>query len=196
VENKRDEIRTGYGIKPADVVLGMVARLAYPKDPLLFLQIAKEVLKEAGNAKFVLVGDGPLMEKCRNFVETEGLQENILLLGEKSPLEARELFFAFDVFVLLSKFEGMPITVLEAMFAGLPIIASKVGGIGELVEEGKGEFLIGHSDKGALLKEKMLYLIKNPQIRNQMGEYNFQKARENFTLNRMVKGYEQLYQQN
>ncbi len=206
VENKRDELRAGYGIEPTNVVFGMVARLAYPKDPLLFLQIAKEVLKEtpivvasgdttgqASSAKFVLVGGGPLMPKCQEFARQENLQDAVLLLGEKTPLEARELFFAFDIFVLLSKFEGMPITVLEAMFAGLPIIASNVGGIGELIEKEKGGFLIKHSDKEAL-KEKMLYLIKNSQQRNQMGEYNFQKARENFTLNKMILAYGQLYQ--
>ncbi|MDD4990287.1 MAG: glycosyltransferase family 4 protein [Candidatus Pacebacteria bacterium] len=192
VENKRDEIRTGYGIRITDIVFGMVARLAYPKDPLLFLQLAKEILKEADNAKFVLVGDGPLMQKCQEFIKQENLQEALLLLGEKTPLETRELFFAFDVFLLLSKFEGMPITVLEAMFAGLPIIASNVGGIGELIEKEKGGFLIRHSDKEAL-KEKMLYLIKNPQVRKQMGEYNFQKAREDFTLEKMVRAYEELY---
>lgn len=202
VENKRDELRAGYGIEPTDIVFGMVARLAYPKDPILFLQIAKGITKEVENAKFVLVGDGPLMQDCRNFVETPAfaeatadkriLQENILLLGEKMPLEARELFFAFDVFVLLSKFEGMPITVLEAMFAGLPIIASNVGGIGELIEKGKGGFLVDNKNFGEI-KSQLNWLIKNPQQRNQMGEYNFQKAKTNFTLQKMVNQYESLY---
>ena len=192
VENKREEIRKGYGLRPKEVVLGMVARLAYPKDPLLFLQLAKEVLKKENDVKFVLVGDGPLMDKCRDFVKRGGMNDKTLLLGEKSPLEARELFFAFDVFVLFSKFEDMPITILEAMFAGLPVIASNVGGINELIDDNQGGFLVKNNHFREL-KEKAVYLIKNPLARKQAGEYNFQKAQTNFTLKEMIKRYENLY---
>ena len=192
VENKRDEIRASYGIKPKDIVLGMTARLAYPKDPMLFLRLAKEILKISPNAKFVLVGDGPIKGECQNFVKNQKLEEKVLLLGEKSPLEARELFFVFDIFVLLSNFEGMPITVLEAMFAGLPVVASIVGGIPEMIEKEKGGFLVRNNYFGEI-KEQIEYLIKNPQIRKQMGEYNLQKAKASFTLQRMVSQYENLY---
>lgn len=192
VENKRDEIRKNYNIKPKEIVIGMVSRLAYPKDPLLFLQIAKEILKKEKDVKFALVGSGPLSDKCHNFIEKEKLEEKILLLGEKSPLEARELFFVFDIFVLLSNFEGMPITILEAMFASLPAVVSNVGGIPELIEKGKGGFLVRNNYFGEI-KEAIDYLIKNPQIRKQMGVYNLQKAKANFTLKRMVSQYESLY---
>jgi len=192
VENKREQIRSDYGIKSSEVVLGMVARLAYPKDPLLFLQTAREVLNKVSNAKFILVGDGPLMGQCQAFVQEQKLQEKILLLGEKMPAQTRALFFAFDVFVLLSHFEGMPITILEAMFAKLPVIASDVGGIKELVEKEKGGFLLERNQK-ELCEEKMLYLIQNAQTRKQMGEYNFQKAQNQFSLEKMIKNYESLY---
>ncbi|MDD5433306.1 MAG: glycosyltransferase family 4 protein [Candidatus Pacebacteria bacterium] len=192
VANKRDELRKSYNLKPNDVVCAMVARLAYPKNPLFFLQIAREVVKENDKTKFVLVGDGPIKEECQNFIKKEKLEEKVLLLGEKSPVEARELFFAFDVFVLTSKFEGMPITILEAMFASLPVIASNVGGISELVDSEKGGFLIKNNYFGEA-KERFEYLIKNPQLRKQMGEYNLQKARADFTLNKMVEQYEDLY---
>lgn len=194
IENKREEIRAGYNIEPTDVVFGMTARLAYPKDPILFLQIAKEVLKEARNVKFVLVGTGPLMEKCLEFVKENKLENFVLLLGEKTPLEARELFFAFDVFVLLSKFEGLPITILEAMFAGLSVIASNVGGISEMIEQTKGGLLVDNKNFDEI-KSQLSWLIKNPQIKEQMGEYNLQKAKTNFTLEKMVERYENLYLQ-
>ncbi|MFH0739978.1 MAG: glycosyltransferase family 4 protein [bacterium] len=192
VENKRDEIRAVYGIKPKDIVVAMVARIAYPKDPLLFLQLAKEALRQAQDVKFLLLGAGPLQEKCHNFVGANGLENKILLLGEKDPLEAREMFFSFDIFVLLSHFEGMPITILEAMFAGLPVVASNVGGIPELIDYEKGGFLVKNNYFGEI-KEKIEYLIKNPQIRTQMGDYNLAKAQTNFTLDKMVFEYEKLY---
>ncbi len=192
VENKRDEIRKNYNIKSKEIVIGMVSRLAYPKAPLLFLQLAKEILKKEDNIKFVLVGSGPLAEKCHNFIERDKLEEKILLLGEKSPVESRELFFVFDIFVLLSQFEGMPITILEAMFASLPVIASNVGGLPELIEKEKGGFLVRNNYFGEI-KEVIDYLIKNPQARNQMGEYNLQKAKTSFTLERMINEYEKLF---
>lgn len=192
VANKREEIRKSYNIKNKDVVVAMVARLSKPKNPILFLQVANEVLKTEPTSKFVLVGSGPMNQKCHDFVKKENLEGKILLLGEKSPIEARELFFAFDVFVLLSNFEGLPITILEAMFASLPTIASDVGGVGELIDKEKGGFLVKNDYFGEI-KENIIYLIKNPQIRKQMGEHNLQKAKANFTLNKMVGNYEKLY---
>ncbi|MDO8524155.1 MAG: glycosyltransferase family 4 protein [bacterium] len=196
IENKREEMRADYGIGLNDIVFVMVARLAYPKDPLLFLGVAKETLRQssgqAKNIKFVLLGAGPLQEKCQNFVKSNGLEKNILLLGEKPPIETRELLLAFDIFVLLSQFEGMPITILEAMFAGLPVVASNVGGIPELIEREKGGFLVRNNYFDEV-KSAIDYLIKNPQIRKQMGDYNLQKAKANFTLDKMVEKYEQLY---
>ena len=138
------------------------------------------------------MGSGPLSDKCHNFVEKEKLEEKILLLGEKPPLEARELFFIFDIFILFSNFEGLPITALEAMFASLPVIASNVGGLPELIEKEKGGFLVRNNYFGEI-KEAIDYLIKNPQIRKQMGEYNLQKAKTSFTLERMINEYEKLY---
>lgn len=192
IENKREEMRADYSIRSNDIVFAMVARLAYPKDPLLFLGVAKEILRANKNVKFVLLGAGPLQEKCQSFVKSNGLGENVLLLGEKPPMETRELLLAFDVFVLLSKFEGMPITILEAMFASLPVVASNVGGIPELVEREKGGFLVRNNCFDEV-KEAIDYLIKNPQARKQMGEYNLAKAKANFTLEKMVSQYESLF---
>jgi len=192
VENKREEIRKAYNIKSKEVVVAMVARLAKPKDPLLFLQLAKEVLKTEPLAKFLLVGSGPMSQQCHDFVKKENLEEKVLLLGEKTPTETRELFFAFDIFVLLSHFEGLPITVLEAMFSFLPVVASNVGGISEAIEKEKGGFLVSNNYFGEI-KEATTYLIKNSQIRKEMGQYNLQKAKNNFTLDKMVKAHEKLY---
>ena len=195
VENKRNELRESYNVKDKEIVIAMVARLSKPKKPLLFLQVAKEILKTQKNLKFALVGSGTLSQKCHNFVEQENKEGKILLLGEKSPIEARELFFAFDAFVLLSGFEGLPITILEAMFSSLAVVASRVGGIEEMIDENKGGFLVKNNYFNEI-KESIEYLIKNPQIRKQMGEYNLQKAKDNFTLEQMVSQYERLYLEN
>lgn len=192
VENKREEIRKAYNIKDKETVVAMVARLAKPKDPFLFIEVAKEILRKNSQTKFLLVGSGPLRQKCQELIKKEDLAKKILLVGEKLPLEAMELFFAFDVFVLLSGFEGLPITIIEAMFAGLAVVASDVGGVNELIDKEKGGFLVKNNYFGEI-EEAIKYLIENPQIRHEMGKYNSQKAKTGFALERMVKEYKNLY---
>lgn len=189
---------TGFTLGPSrqklegdQIVIGMVARPAYPKDPLMFLRAAKEIKNRLPQTKFVLVGAGILISECQDFV-SENKLDSVMLLGEKTPEETRRLLLSFDIFVLCSKFEGLPITIIEAMFAGLPIIASNVGGIGELVKDGRNGFLIG-KENPAQLAEKIIYLIKNPQERIRMGQNSLAIAQANFTLEKMLRDYEKLY---
>lgn len=192
VKEEREKMRKRLNIKEDEVVVGMVGRLAYQKDPLLFLKVAIEVQKEFPQTKFILIGGGPLYQDCQNFIKENNLN-NILLLGEKKPGETRELLLAFDIFVLTSKFEGLPITIIEAMFAKLPIVASDVGGVRELVKNGENGFLI-EPENIEDFKEKISYLIKNPSKRKEMGKENFNVAKENFNLEKMIRNYSQLYE--
>ena len=106
--------------------------------------------------------------------------------------EVRELMLAWDIFVLTSRFEGLPLVIIEAMFAGLPVVASNVGGISELVIDGRTGFL---TDAGWLddLVEKLLYLINNPKERQRMGEAGRKIAQEEFGVRKMTDKYEKLY---
>lgn len=185
-------IKEKLGISDGEIVFGMVSRLAYPKNPLLFLEAAKKIIKTHPRTKFVLIGGGALLDKCLTFSEENGLKKNVLFLKEKNPDEIEELLRTFNVFVLLSDFEGLPISILEAMFAYLPIVASDAGGIKELVSEGKNGFLL-ETDSTEELTQKMVYFIKNPNEMKKMGEIGRRIAEENFILSRMVRDYENLY---
>lgn len=191
----KEKVREKLKVEKKDIIFGMVGRFAYPKDPLFFIKVANEIVKNYPQAKFILVGGGPLFEKCQNFVKENKLENNVFLLGEKNPQDTQELLISFDVFILISKFEGLPITIIEAMFAGLPIISSNVGGINELVKDKENGFLVKTDDLNEII-EKIIYLIKNPQERKNMGKKSLTIAKENFSLDKMVKSYEKLYQEN
>jgi len=194
VKGNREEARKKLRVKGNEIVFGMIGRLAYPKNPLMFLSAGKEILRKYPKTKFILIGGGSLFKECKNFIKENRLENNIFLLGEKSPEETRELLLSFDVFVLTSRFEGLPLTIIEAMFAGLPVIATNVGGVGELVVNGQNGFLI-NPDSLEELVQKMIYFIENPERRRNMGEKGQKIAKENYTLDKMIKSYENLYLQ-
>jgi len=194
VNGDRDDIRKNLGFNDGTIVFGMVSRLAYPKNPLMFLQAAREIRQWRLEVRFVLVGRGPLFKDCADFIAENGLSDSILLLGERSPEETRRLISSFDVLVLISKFEALGLAIIEGMFAGLPIIASNVGGIPELVMDGKNGFLVD-SDKLTQLTGKMELLTRNSDLRYSMGICNQEIARENFCLDKMIKSYNEIYDQ-
>jgi len=192
VKGSREEAREKLKVKNDGVVFGMVGRLAYQKNPLMFLKAAKEIIKKYPKTKFILIGGGLLFQECENFIKENKLRKNIFLLGEKSPEETHQLLLGFDVFVLTSKYEGLPFAIIEAIFAGLPIVATNVGGVSELIKDNKNGFLV-NSNSIEELVQKMIYLIENPVKIKEMGEEGQKIAKENFTLDKMIKNYEELY---
>jgi glycosyltransferase involved in cell wall biosynthesis len=175
-----------------DVIFGMIGRLAYPKNPLLFLKAFKCLLKKCENVKCILIGDGPLYKECRAFIGENSLEGKVFLLGFRE--DARALLHEMDVFVLISQFEGLPLTIIEAMHSALPIIATDVGGIRELVKNGINGFLIPEDDEERLFK-KMQYLAKNLHARYRMGRESQKIAKKEYALEKMVEAYEDLYKE-
>lgn len=189
------KVRKRFKIKQKEIVFGMVGRLVYPKNPLMFLEAAKIVSQSHQEAKFILIGGGPLFDKCKSFIRDNKLGDKISILGEKTPGETREILSSFDVFVLISESEGSPVTIIEAMFAGLPIIASNIKGVSELVTEGQNGFLVKPDSIEDLVK-KMVYFIKNPMEIKKMGRGGQDIAKKQFTLEQMIQSYERLYNSN
>ncbi len=191
-QTSREQARRTLGFTDDQVVLGMVGRLAYPKHPIMFLQAAKRIQASLPQAVFVLVGGGPLEDECRKYVRDNGLDGKALLLGEQSPAKTRNLLPGFDAFVLASRFEGLPLTIIEAMFAGLPVVASDVGGVKELVQNDRNGFLFA-ADEMDELTRKIEYLIHNRDERLRMGREGQRIAQLHFSAERMTHQYESLY---
>ena len=136
--------RARSGDEPPQVV--SVGRLAYPKDPLTLVHALGRLRRRPVRA--LLVGGGPDRPAVEAAVRTLGLEHEVRLAGDR--LDVPELLAGASVFVLASRSEGAPISILEAMAAGLPVIASDVGGVAELVVDGVTGRLVPPGDPAAL----------------------------------------------
>lgn len=193
---KEGVLRGELNIRKEDIVIGSVARLAPQKDPLFLLEVAGRMItspdnnQDRGRVYFVIIGDGPLRSRCEEFVNLKNLQGSVFLMGARE--DAAELLRDFDVFVLFSRWEGLPLTIIEAMLAGLPVVASAVGGVSEMVVDQKTGLLINASD-GRAAVQALRELAADRERRLSMGEAGRRRAVELFSINEMVNKYRELY---
>lgn len=182
------------GANPVRLI--MVARFSEQKDHGLLLQ-ALSALPRHYNYQVDLVGDGPLREKCCETVADLGLEGKVNFLGDRNDVP--ELLARAHIFVLISQWEGLPISILEAMRARLPVIASNVGGVNEAVIEQETGFLVTRGDMENL-KARLQELLDNPELRQSMGQKGYHRYRQNFSLQSMlaktVEVYDQVLQAN
>jgi glycosyltransferase involved in cell wall biosynthesis len=167
--------------------LTMVARLAAPKQPVLLLEAFAAV---GGDARLDLVGDGPDRPAVEAAVARLGLGDRVTLLGNRRDVPA--LLARSQVFALISRQEGFPLAILEAMRAGLPVIASDVGGVSEAVEPGRTGLLVPRDDRAALT-DALRRLLGDPDARREMGGAGRAAFEARFTLCRMLDATAAVY---
>jgi glycosyltransferase involved in cell wall biosynthesis len=184
-------VRKEMGVGANDLALIQVARLDYLKDHATALRTLERVVQVHPEARLVLVGEGPELGKIQEEMRQRKLQTQVRLLGLRSDVS--RLLRAADLFLLTSISEGIPLTVIEAMSAGLPVVATNVGGVSEVVEDGQSGLLAPSGDDGALA-EKVLQLARDKDLHQRMGQSGRQRARDLFSESKMHDGYFQLYQ--
>ena len=168
-------------------VLIMVARVAPPKNFISLLD-ALSCIEEKYHLR--IVGDGPDLMDLKQYAKELGIAKNIDFMGSRNDVPA--VLASSDIFILSSDWEGFPISIIEAMRAGLPIIASNVGGISEAVIEGKNGYLIPRGETG-ILSKKIRSLLSDKNKRTAMGRYSrglFEKQR---TTEVMLADIENIY---
>lgn len=170
------------------VVFVNVARFAPIKNHFLLIKSFKRVKEACKTAVLKLAGDGQLLEECRCLVEEMGLSDCVTFLGNVTDVYT--LLSQADVFVLSSDSEAMPISILEAMACALPVVATRVGGVAELVGEDNG-LLVPPKDEVALANA-MVYMADDAQFRYRCGEASFRRA-ANFSAERIASEYLELY---
>ena len=185
----RERWRNKEGFMPTEILFVCVAWLRPQKNPALLLEAFRRGPASDPRAHLLLVGTGSLRSELERQIGASGLQERVHLLGLRSDVP--EILNAADVFVLSSDYEGNPLSVMEAMAAGKPIICTAVGGVPELVEDGCG-LLVPPRDAQALSKA-MSHMLENPSARKSMGEKSARRAVERFDLRVMTEAYEDLY---
>ncbi len=169
----------------------MVARFSAQKDYQLLLQVISQL---DPNIPIVvdLVGDGPLRKSCLELAARLNLLDRVNFLGDRADVP--ELLKRADIFVLTSHWEGFPITILEAMRAGLPVIASDVGGCREAVINGSTGFLVTAGDPGSL-KSNLENLIADQELRAKLGRAGFMSFNSHFTIDKMMEKTMNIYKQ-
>lgn len=186
-------VREELGISPDDFVLGTVARLDLTKDTIslarAFAAVALEHRKP--KLKLLIVGEGEERAHLEEFVRRMNLDCAVLFAGMRRDVP--RLLRAMDVFALSSVSEGMPLTVLEAMAARLPVVATNVGALPELVEEGKTGFLVPIRHAAAL-SDKLEVFLANRQLVKTFGEAARRKVEREFSIEQMLQSYAELYE--
>jgi glycosyltransferase involved in cell wall biosynthesis len=143
-------LRSSLGLAQGALIVGHVGRLSLEKGQRALMRVFPEVLSAAPTARLVFVGEGPDDATLRATIAQLGLADRAFLLGHRTDI--REVFGDLDLLVLSSSTEGLPNVVLEAMAAGVPVVATDVGGTGELVIDGRTGLLVRAGDDRALTR--------------------------------------------
>ena len=172
----------------ADKIIGAIANF-YPPKGLKYLIEAAEYFKNKDEVVFVVIGDGRERNELEDLIEQKGLRKKVFLLGQIP--DAQKLLNAFDIFILPSVKEGFPWVVIEAMAAKLPVIATKVGAIPEIIEEGKNGFIVepAHPEK---IAERIQDLLNNDRLCQEFGIQAHQTILFKFPLEKMLKKIESI----
>jgi glycosyltransferase involved in cell wall biosynthesis len=187
--NRRRRWRQRHGLEPEAIVLTHVGRFAPPKNHALLIEAFAQVRTHTP-LYLLLVGGGELEDAVRQQVAGLGLQERVRFLGVRADVPA--ILNASDLFVLSSRWEGNPLSVMEAMAAGLPVVSTAVGGVPELVREGETGLLVPSGDAAALARA-LQALVDDPARREAMGAAARQHAITHFDIRHTVRQYEVLY---
>lgn len=190
-EIDRDKTRKEFGFKADEIWVGFIARLTYQKDPITTLKAIKEAVKKNDKLRLLMVGEGDMEEEVSAFIKSNDLGEVVKRLGFQSRVP--EILNAIDIYTLVSRWEGLPIGLIEAMAMKASIIASDIDGIEEIITQGKNGFLVEKQNSNQLA-ESILELAEKPQLREKLGEaaYSFSKAR--FDIGKMITETESEYQ--
>jgi glycosyltransferase involved in cell wall biosynthesis len=177
--------------KPRTLLIGAAGRLSPEKGFDLLVEAAATVVRSNPDAGFVLFGDGPLRDRLAAQIARRRLQNHFILAGFRDDLD--RWLASLDVMVLPSYTEGLPNVVLEAFAAGVPVVATAVGGTPEVVDDGASGYLVPPGQP-APLAERILALLGDASMRSRMGEHGRRRVSTGFTFAAQARAYGQLFE--
>jgi len=187
ISSKKREL----GISERATVIGTVGRLVEQKGHRYLLEAAKMVVNKFPDAKFIIIGDGPLRGELEEQALNLGVKENIVFTGGREDIP--ELMAIMDIFVLPSITEGLPLVLLEAMVSKKPIIGTRVGGIPEVIEDGVTGLLVEPANSGGLANQ-IAILLMNAVDRKKMAIEACRMVRKKYNAKSMILKYEAVYE--
>jgi len=183
------ESRRLLGIGTGVPVVGTVTRLCEQKSPDHLVETAARVCAALPDTLFVVVGDGPMRAETERWIDEAGIRGNVMLLGSRKDVHT--ILPAFDVFFLPSRHEGLPRALLEALAAGLPAVCTDVGGIPELLRDGRNGITCSVGDTESLA-EALLGLLSSPDRRAELVR-EVDRDLEPFSAGTMVEALFRMY---
>lgn len=184
-------LRESIGLPPNVPTAAIVAALRPEKNHELFLDAAAIVLKSLPEARFLIIGDGARRALLQEHADKLGIADSVHFLGTRSDVPA--LLSLADTLVLSSKMEANPVSILEGLACGKPVVAPRVGSIPETVHDGKNGFLV-EPNNAPQLAARTKQLLTNQTIAEQMGRTGRETVVADWSLQRMVDGYQNLVQ--
>ena len=194
--NGKSVLRKELGLAEDERIIGTVANLKKVKNHIFLLKAFNELIKDCKNTKLLLIGQGFKNDpdnselEIRKFVEEKNLNDKIVFLGYRSDIP--QLLSIMDIFCLTSFKEGLPISLIEAMAAGLPVVGTDVDGIRDVITPDKNGFLVKIGDVPSL-KNSLNALIQDESLRRTFGRESRIAAEERYSLGRCILQYQDLF---
>lgn len=186
----RAHARDQLGLDPEAPIVGNVASLTPKKDHVMLLSAVEQLRSRHPKVRVLLIGSGPLEDELRRRVAEAGLSENIRFLGSRD--DVLEILPALDVFVLSSRFEGLPISMMEAMASEVACVLTRVGGIPEAITDGVDGLLVAPGDASAMAAS-LSALLSEPAARERIGRAARSRVVAEFSIDRAVREHAALY---
>jgi len=183
-------LRSEFALSANDAVIGIFCRLMPIKALDIFLRAARLITVNVQNVRFFVVGDGPLYDSLRSEAQRLGLERRMTFTGFRH--DALDLVRMMQVIVLSSLHEGLPMILLEAMALGKPVVATRVGGIPELIQDGVTGILVPPADPDSLANA-CLDLIRKPSIAEELGRRAQHQVEAHFTAEKMLEDLLKVY---
>lgn len=187
---RKGRLRGELNLAPGSRVIGFIGRLGPEKGIKYLLEAASIICNKTHGVYFVLAGEGILKEETEAFIASNNLQGRIIMLGWRK--DATELMPDMDILLLPSLTEGTPMVLLESMAMGVPVIASDVGGIGEVIEDSKTGLLIKPRDPQAIVNS-ISTLLENTELAANISRNSIAEVKTHFSAHHMSEQYRQTY---
>ena len=186
----REETRKKYNIGDNEIVIGVVGRLSEQKDPMTTIKAFNEVYKENKNVRLMYVGSGELENEVMEYAKENNLQHLVTITGWVNDTE--KYIPAFDIAILPSKWEGFGLAIIEYMACKKPIVASKVGGMVDIIKTKNNGFLAEVANTKEFAEYIMKY-IKDKELHYAVSNYNYKYAIDNFNIDKLINKHENIF---
>lgn len=181
--------RNALGILPGSAVVGTVANITEVKNHRNLILSFRKVADALSNVVLVIAGSGPLENEMKALSRDLGIAEKVLFLGRRS--DVAEIYKVLDVYSLSSFSEGFPLSILEAMASGVPVVATDVSGINEIIQDGKNGVLVPSNDPKQLAGA-LIELLQDKQLRQRLSHRGFETVQSRYSYDKWMEAYDKL----